>query len=72
MGVLCGEPVELVAEYWIVNLADRVLEVLRDPAPDPRASHRSRYRTVEHLAPGALVSLLALPAASVRVADLFP
>src|SRR3989442_2732717 len=27
-----------LADYWIVNLIDRVLEVRREPAPDPAAS----------------------------------
>jgi hypothetical protein len=28
-----------VRDYWVVNLVDRVIEVFRDPAPDPAAPH---------------------------------
>jgi Uma2 family endonuclease len=59
-----------VADYWIVNLVDRVLEVYREPA---RASAgRSKYRSVRLLRPGAVVSPLAVPGARVRVRDLLP
>lgn len=61
-----------VPEYWIVNLIDRVVEVHRDPAPDGGAIHRWRYRTVEHLGPGATVAPAALPTTRVAVADLLP
>jgi Uma2 family endonuclease len=61
-----------VADYWIVNLLDRVLEVYRDPAPDPSAPYGWRYRSVEALTPPAVVSPLALPSARITVADLLP
>ena len=61
-----------IAEYWIVNLIDRVLEIHRDPAPDPAAPHGWRYRSVVTLAPPAVVAPIALPTAAVRVADLVP
>lgn len=54
-----------VADYWIINLPDTVLEVYRDPAPDPATPHGWRYRSVERLHPSALVSPLAMP--SVRL-----
>jgi Uma2 family endonuclease len=59
-----------VGDYWIVNLVDRVLEVLRDPEPEPSAPHGWAYGTREWLRPGALISLLALPSARVAVSDL--
>jgi Uma2 family endonuclease len=59
-----------IAEYWIVNLIDRVLEVYRDPEPDPTAPHGWGYRSVSRLTAEALVAPAALPAAQVRVADL--
>lgn len=61
-----------IAEYWIVNLIDRVLEVYRDPEPDPAAPHGWRYRSVSRLASPAVVAPVALPGAQVRVADLLP
>ena len=59
-----------IEEYWIVNLIDRVVEVYRDPQPDSAAPHGWRYRSVSRLAAPASITPGALPAASVRVADL--
>ncbi len=59
-----------IAEYWIVNLIDRVLEIYRDPAPDPAAPHGWRYRSASALAPPAVVTPVALPSARIRIADL--
>jgi Uma2 family endonuclease len=61
-----------LADYWIVNLVDRVLEVYRDPVPDPVSSFGWRYRSVEPFGREPSVSPLALPGARIRVADLFP
>lgn len=61
-----------IAEYWIVNLIDRVLEVHRDPAPDPAAPHGWRYRSVVTVASPAVVAPIALPTAPIHVADLVP
>ncbi|HET9488585.1 MAG TPA: Uma2 family endonuclease [Methylomirabilota bacterium] len=61
-----------LADYWIVNLVDRVLEVHREPTPDPAASFGWRYRSREILGPDASVSPLASPGARIRVADLIP
>ncbi len=61
-----------VPEYWIVNLVDRVLEVYRDPAPDPSASFGWGYRSVERLTDAARVTPIAVPAAAIAVADLIP
>ncbi len=61
-----------VQDYWIVNLIARVLEVYRDPVPDPSAPCGWRYRSVTTLAPPAVAGLLALPSARVAVADLLP
>lgn len=61
-----------VPEYWIVNLADRVLEVYRDPRPDASASYGWAYRSVQSLSAGEHVSPLAAPTARVSVADLLP
>jgi hypothetical protein len=55
-----------------VNLVDRVLEVYREPTPDPAAPFGWRYRSVEVLGPEASVSPLASPSASVHITDLLP
>jgi Putative restriction endonuclease len=54
-----------VADYWILSLIERVLEVYRDPVPDTTAPYGWRYGTVERVAPLAVASPLALP--SVRI-----
>lgn len=61
-----------LAEYWIVNLVDRVLEVHRAPAPDPAAPAGWRYASIEALGSDASISPLALPGARIPVADLLP
>lgn len=61
-----------VADYWIVNLVDRVLEVHRDPAPDPAAHPGWRYATVTTLRAGDTVVPLAAPDSPILVADLIP
>ncbi len=61
-----------VRDYWIVNLVDRVLELYRDPVPDPVAAYGWRYRKVERQGPGALVSPLALPSVRLAVSGLLP
>src|SRR6267142_1004218 len=48
-----------LADYWILNLVDRVLEVSRDPVQDPAAAFGWRYRSVESLGPEASISPLA-------------
>jgi Uma2 family endonuclease len=61
-----------IADYWVVNLVDRQLEVYRNPQPDATAPHGYSYadRTVLH--PGSTVRPLALPQATIAVADLLP
>jgi len=61
-----------IADYWIVNIPDRRLEVYRDPAPDAAAPFAWRYGRVVTLGPDERVAPLAVPAASVVVADLLP
>jgi len=61
-----------VQDYWIVNLIDRLLEVYRDPRPDPSAPYGWRYRSVETRMPPAVVVPLALPSTPIAVADLLP
>ena len=54
-----------VPEYWVLNLVDRTLDVYRE-------SHASGYAIALRLGLGDLVSLVALPEARLRVADLLP
>ena len=60
-----------IPDYWIVNLVDGVLEIYREPAPDPGAPFGARYARREVLDPSRQVSPLAAPHASIRVRDLF-
>jgi Uma2 family endonuclease len=59
-----------IADYWIVNLNDRVLEVYREPARS--AAGRWKYRSVSLLRARASVSPLAAPGRRVAVAALLP
>jgi Uma2 family endonuclease len=61
-----------IADYWIVNLVARQLEVYRAPIPDPRRRFGHRYSARTDLLPTATVSPLALPQAVIPVADLLP
>ena len=61
-----------IADYWILNLSDRVVEVHREPArPGPARRHWG-YLVIETLGADATVTPLAAPAAAIRVADLLP
>ena len=59
-----------VADYWIVNLVDNVLEVQRDPQADPNAPRGSQYGSVTLLRAGDVVTPLALPTRHIPVSDL--
>lgn len=61
-----------LADYWIVNLVGRAVEVHRQPVRSASARHGWKYRSVRVLKPGATVSPLAAPTARVAVADLLP
>lgn len=56
-----------IADYWIVILAARTLEVRRRPVPNER-----RYAECSRFAPADTVSPLAAPHATITVADLLP
>ena len=56
-----------IPEYWIVNLRDGVLEVMRDP--DPAAA---LYRELRILRAGDRIDIASLPGTSIDVADLLP
>jgi Uma2 family endonuclease len=59
-----------VADYWIVNLVDNLLEVYREPQADPDAPHGWRYGSTTTLRIGDVVAPLALPHRSIPVSDL--
>jgi Uma2 family endonuclease len=61
-----------VADYWIVNLVQRQLEVYRDPVTDSTQLFGFRYNSRTILDPPDKVSPLAAPQASITVADLLP
>jgi hypothetical protein len=61
-----------VADYWIVNLVDRVLEIYRDPGPDPTGAYGWRYRSRLTLSPSETVAPLALPTVRLSVGELLP
>jgi Uma2 family endonuclease len=61
-----------MADYWILNLVDGVLEVYREPVTDAAAPFGWRYATLERLGPTADVTPLAAPAVRLRVGDLLP
>lgn len=61
-----------IADYWIVNLVQRQLEIYRDPVADGTQLFGSRYNSRTILDPPDKVSPLAAPQASITVADLLP
>ena len=61
-----------LADYWIVNLVDRLLEVYRTPVLDPAVAFGWRYGSLEVLGRERVVATLARPDVPVRVADLLP
>ncbi len=61
-----------VPEYWIVNLADRGLEVYRDPRPAADAAFGWRYTAIRRLSSSDIVAPLGAPEARIAVADLLP
>ena len=54
-----------IPEYWILNLADRILEVHRAPTGD-------RYAVVERLDAQARITPLGLPGSAIAVGTLLP
>lgn len=58
-----------IAEYWIVNLVDRSVEVHREP---DRHARRFVYRDIRVARAGAALAPLAAPTARIAVEDLLP
>jgi len=61
-----------LADYWIVNLVDHVLERYRNPAADVGAPYGWRYASVVTLRAGDVVTPLAAPHSPIPVVDLVP
>lgn len=61
-----------VPDYWVLDLNGRRLLVFRDPAPLPAGLGATAYRAHLTYAPGDAVAPLAVPTASIPVADLIP
>jgi Uma2 family endonuclease len=61
-----------IADYWILNLREQLLEVYREPAPAPQARYGHRYGATITLGPKDHVSPLVAPTATILVADLLP
>ena len=61
-----------IADYWIVSVPDRRVEVYLEPAADGAAPFGWRYGRAIMLGSDECVSPLAAPAAVIAVADLLP
>jgi Uma2 family endonuclease len=61
-----------VAEYWIIDLTNEVLEVQREPERAPDTVLGWRYARVERLPRSATITPLAAPAVVMSVAELVP
>jgi Uma2 family endonuclease len=58
-----------LADYWIVNLVDRVVEVCRQPRQDDEATFGWSYDSVAIVGPAGAISPLTAPHATIRVSD---
>lgn len=61
-----------ITDYWVLNLADRVLEVCRSPLTAAAQPSGWLYRDVTVLHDGDSIAPLACPDSSVEVAALLP
>lgn len=61
-----------VREYWIVDVQARIVEAYREPRADPSAEFGFNYPPPVTLNEHDSVSPLAIPSATVRVAELLP
>ena len=61
-----------IADYWIVNLIERVVEIHREPARPGPARRPWGDATIETFGAEAIVTPLAAPGAAIRVADFVP
>jgi Uma2 family endonuclease len=61
-----------VADYWVLDIINRRMHVLRDPQPLAKGLGATAYRKQQILGPADRVSPLAAPHASILVGDLLP
>jgi Uma2 family endonuclease len=61
-----------IADYWLLNLNERRLEIHRDPGPMLQARYGWGYRTVQRCTADDMVAPLAAPHAHIAIADLLP
>jgi Uma2 family endonuclease len=61
-----------LADYWVLNLIERVLEVFRRPVPDASAPFWHSYAEQKTFKEGESVSPLAKPDVTVAVSNLLP
>ena len=61
-----------IADYWILNLVDEVLEVYREPIRETSRTNGWKYASVRLLKRKAVVTPLAAPLARIRVSSLLP
>jgi Uma2 family endonuclease len=61
-----------LADYWVLNLVNRTLEVYREPVADAAARYGWSYARREVLTASGRVAPLAAPTAPVAIADLLP
>jgi len=61
-----------IADYWIVNLHDSVVEVRRRPVKDANAQFGYSYAETEIFKRGDTVKPLAAPKSRVAITDLLP
>ncbi|MFO0697911.1 MAG: Uma2 family endonuclease [Nitrospira sp.] len=59
-----------IQEYWIVNLAERCLEMYRDPVTS--TGQPALYRSTQKLNPSDSLTPLAAPGSTIIVTDLLP
>lgn len=61
-----------IAEYWIVNLVDRTLEVRRQPSPMEGELLGHGYRSTQILLPGESIAPLGAATSPIGVDELLP
>lgn len=61
-----------IQDYWVLNLADRCVEIFRDPIPMANQPYGYGYRSHTHYFPTDKVSPLAAPKSAIKVEDLLP
>lgn len=61
-----------INDYWIINVAQSYVEVMRQPAKDPTSKWGWSYRSITTLRPPQSIAPLARPDAQIPVAELLP